>query len=210
MPCLSSPLSRVASALLAFLRSGHAHSLLSPHIDRMVRALSHREMRCFQIDSSSADVLAGAQNGCLCILYTTYGMQAYVTLAKCAGAPEVVGFVIGGRCVARPDSWRRLQESGHSVHHVRSVQLRACAILQLEAPAGDCKALSGSRNPIGQVHVGQPPGMQNPVRKGTRRDSDTWLHKVGRAPQVMPGEVRSPCHQARAYIDAQDNSNLAC
>ena len=51
MPCLSSPLSRVASALLAFLHGGGAHFVLSPHIDGCAPSAA-REMRCSQIDSN--------------------------------------------------------------------------------------------------------------------------------------------------------------
>ena len=115
MPCFSSPLSRVASALLAFLHGGKAHVLLSPHINGCAPSAA-REKRCRQTDSNKMRLRD-------------------TVLTSCTSAPEVVGLVIGGGGVARPDSWRRLQQGGHSVHDVRSIQLRACAILQPKAPA---------------------------------------------------------------------------
>ena len=51
MPCLSSPLSRVASALLAFLHGGEAHFVPSPYIDGCAPSAA-RDMRCRQIDSN--------------------------------------------------------------------------------------------------------------------------------------------------------------
>ena len=72
MPCLSSPLSRVASALLAFLHSGNGHHLLSPRIHGMLSTLSHREMRCRHSESSGAGMLERVQQVCQAVMTLTF------------------------------------------------------------------------------------------------------------------------------------------
>ena len=156
MPCLSSPLSRVASALLAFLDSQkHTVKSCTPTLSQrtlsaspedpchwMAREPQHKGIQapaflhqkaCQASSTAFSGLLTGISQ------QVRRPAKAMLTVLSKGSTPEVVCLVVRLRRVARADDRWRLQQRGHRIHHICSIQLRPRPILQPEAPAA-CSA----------------------------------------------------------------------